>query len=113
MVKASAKMLNNRSDETQYAARDNELPAVYTNGPWYRLVTYTGTKPYTHDEVTEIPIKEKELGVFPWSRFNATENWAALLDQNGNVNRCIEPSRRVKRLFQQNIDIPGLAVHRV
>ena len=84
VVKASAKMLNNRSDETQYAARDNELPAVYTNGPWYRLVTYTGTKPYTHDEVTEIPIKEKELGVFPWSRFNAAENWAALLDQNGN-----------------------------
>lgn len=84
VVKVRAQMLNNRSDQTQYQARDNELPAVYTNGPWYRLVTYTGTQPYTNDEVTEIPIKEKGPGIFPWSRFTATENWAALLDKNGH-----------------------------
>jgi hypothetical protein len=84
VVKVRSELLNNRSDKTQYKARDNELPAVYTNGPWYRLITYTGTKPYTNDDVTEIPIKEKGPDIFPWSRFNATENWAALLDENGH-----------------------------
>lgn len=74
---------NNRIDKTQYPSRSQELPAVYTNGPWYRLITYTGSKPFTKDKTSLIPIKEKKPGEFPWSHFQATENWAALVNENG------------------------------
>jgi len=74
---------NNRSDKTQYPSRSQEVPAVYTNGPWYRLTTYTGSKPFTKDKTSLIPIKEKKRGEFPWSRFQATENWAALVNEKG------------------------------
>lgn len=74
---------NNRSDKTQYPSRSQELPAAYTNGPWYRLITYTGSKPFTKDKTSLIPIKEKKPGEFPWSHFQATENWAALVNEKG------------------------------
>jgi len=82
-VRVRSRINNRRSDKTQYPARSQELPAIYTNGPWYRLITYTGSKPYSAEALTEIPIKEKKPGVFPWSRFHATESWAALVDQDG------------------------------
>ncbi len=75
---------NHRDDKTQYDGRSQEVPAIYTNGPWYRLITYIGDKPFTGDDWTEIPIKKKIPGQFPWSRFQATENWAALLDKDGH-----------------------------
>lgn len=75
---------NHRSDHAQYQGRSQELPAVYTNGPWYRLITYQGVQPFTNDELTEIPIKKKVKGEFPWSRFQATENWSALVDKDGH-----------------------------
>jgi hypothetical protein len=81
-AKVRSRINNQRSDTTQYQARSQELPAVYTNGPWYRLITYKGSSPFTGDDLTEIPIKEKKPGEFPWSRFQATENWAALVDKN-------------------------------
>lgn len=82
-VQVKSRLNNARSDKTQYNARSQELPAVYSNGPWHRLITYTGDKPYTDDATTEIPIKKKGPGVFPWSRFQATENWAALVNKDG------------------------------
>jgi hypothetical protein len=58
-----------------------ELPAVYVNGPWYRLMTYAGDKPFTGDALTRIQNKV-EPGKFPWARWQATENWAALVDDD-------------------------------
>ncbi len=75
---------NHRDDKTQYTARSQEVPAIYTNGPWYRLITYSGDKPFTGEAWMEIPIKKKSPGVFPWSRFQATENWTALVDKDGH-----------------------------
>ncbi len=72
-----SRLVNRRSDTTQYRGRHQELPAVYTNGPWYRLLTYTGDKPFTGDALTTIPAR------FPWSNWQATENWAALLNDAG------------------------------
>ncbi|MFZ4509124.1 MAG: hypothetical protein ACOYON_15660 [Fimbriimonas sp.] len=69
-----SRMVNRRSDMTQYTGRDQELPAVYTNGPWHRLVSYTGDRPFENDLVSPIPAK------FPWTRWQATENWAALVN---------------------------------
>lgn len=75
-VDVAARVRNARLDRTQYEGRGQELPAIYTNGPWYRLVTYTGGKPFTGDKLSQQP------AVFPWTGWTATENWTALLDDD-------------------------------
>jgi len=82
-VFVSAGIRNNRSDKTQYPARTSELPAVYSNGTYYNLYTYTGEKPFTFDNLRRIPKRNVKPGEFPWSRFQATENWAALVNDQG------------------------------
>lgn len=81
-VHISSRLNNARPDQTWYGSRDQELPAVYTNGPYHTLMTYTGDKPYTGDALVEIPKKKPgESGIWadPW---NATENWAALVNDS-------------------------------
>ena len=80
-VKVTSRLNNARADKTQYPGRSQELPAVYTNGPWYKLVTYLGDKPFTAAEMTTIQDITDNKG-WPWRRFMPTENWAALLDKN-------------------------------
>ena len=72
-----------RADKTQYLAYDQELPALYLNGPYYRLYSYTGDKPFANGELTRIEKRPDEPKNFPWSRFLATENWAALVNDDG------------------------------
>ncbi len=79
-VNVTARLNNARPDKTQYPARRQELPAVYTNGEWYRTVSYVGKKPFTDDTVTELVGKNDGLG-YPWLQFFPTENWSALLDE--------------------------------
>jgi hypothetical protein len=79
-VHARCRLINHRPDHIQYPARLQELPAIYTNGPWYRLMTYTGDQPYTGGELTQIKKSRGEPG--PWSRWLATESWAALVDDS-------------------------------
>lgn len=68
--------LNNaRSDTTRYAARHQELPALYTVGTLHRLFSYTGPSPMTGDTLTHI-----ENNGPPWAYWTSTENWAALVD---------------------------------
>ena len=80
-VLVTSRLNNSRTDKTQYAARGQELPAVYTNATWYKLVSYLGTKPFTGDKVTEICNKENKLG-WPWEYFFPTESWVALVDDD-------------------------------
>jgi len=75
-VQVRSRLLNARIDHTQYEGRGQELPAVYTNGPWYRLMTYMGDKPFTGDKLSQRP------SVFMWTGWQATENWAALVDDS-------------------------------
>ncbi len=42
-------------------------------------MTYTGAKPYTGGELTELSHKP-ENPPFPWNHFQATEEWSALVD---------------------------------
>ena len=67
----------NRSDTTQYDARTQEAPCVYLNGPYYRILTYTGLQPFTNDVLSEY---KPDHGIT--DRY-ATENWAALINKEG------------------------------
>jgi len=82
-IRVKSRLNNARNDKKQYPGRSQELPAVYTNGPWYKLVTYLGDKPFTASGTTTIQDINDAKG-WPWRRFMATENWAALLDKNGH-----------------------------
>ena len=80
-VHARCRLVNHRPDHTQYPARHQEFPALYTNGPWYRLMTYTGDRPFTGGELSRIGKRKGESG--PWSGWTATESWAALVNDHG------------------------------
>jgi len=80
VVHARCRLVNARSDLKLYPARTQELPAVYTNGPWHRIISYTGAKPFTHDAVTELAAKPPPQ----WDGWDATENWSALVDDAGS-----------------------------
>lgn len=70
------RLVNNRSDQTLYPALNQELPAVYTVGTLFRIVSYTGSHPFTHDALTWIkPVPP------PWRSWAATESWSALVDK--------------------------------
>lgn len=80
-ARVRCRLVNARSDTTQYHARGQELPAVYTNGKYWKLMTYTGDAPFTGGEITRIPKLVNPKG-FPWSKWDATECWAALVNDS-------------------------------
>ena len=71
---------NGRQDKTPYRPCSQELPAVYTISKLWRLMAYTGGKPFTEDKLTQITNDWHKP--WPWTRFIATEGWAALVDDN-------------------------------
>lgn len=77
VVTVRNRLTNARSDATQYAARSQELPAVYTWAKLTQLKTYTGTAPFTSGSLSVIP----NAGP-PWTTFRATEGWAAYVDSS-------------------------------
>jgi len=84
-VNVTAVLNNDRPDRTQYPACGQEMPAVYTNGPWYKLVTYVGDRPFENQPLRTIVDREDGKG-WPWRKFYGTERWAALVnDKNVGV----------------------------
>ncbi|MCX6895152.1 MAG: hypothetical protein NTZ16_06585 [Verrucomicrobia bacterium] len=79
-VKARCRVTNLRPDHTPYRARGQELPAVYVNAPFHRLMTYRGDKPFTGDALTKI---DAQLVNNHWAHWTATENWAAEVNDAG------------------------------
>lgn len=77
----SATIINDRSDKTQYPGRHQEAPAVYTNAPWYKLVTYLGDKPFENEPLTTVVDKRDGKG-WPWRSYYATECWSALVNED-------------------------------
>lgn len=77
-VKAKCRLTNNRPDHTQYLGRAQELPAVYVNAPYYHLMTYRGDEPFESRPLTEIKNRLDKEG--NWTSWNATEHWAAQVD---------------------------------
>jgi hypothetical protein len=72
---------NQRLDKTAYRPCPQELPAVYTISRLSRLMSYTGDKPFTQDALTHVTNDWRKP--WPWTRFVATERWAALVDDAG------------------------------
>lgn len=89
-VKVRSRLTNARSDRTQYPARQQELPAVYANGAFFRVVSYVGTRPFENEAITEQP---KSKTKHPWVNWQATENWSALLDASDEGLGLITPGR--------------------
>jgi beta-galactosidase len=84
-VQVRARINIDRADTTQYPARTQELPAIYTNAPFKYLYTYTGNKPFSDDTLTLIKNSNPSQGgqEIRWAGWQATEHWAALVDHNG------------------------------
>ena len=82
VITMEATLVNDRKDKTQYPTTAQEMPAVYTNGPWYKLIAYLGDKPFTGEPTTVIVNKNDKKG-WPWVHFYTPENWVALMDDNG------------------------------
>lgn len=78
-VVARGRLNNARADRTQYPARGQELPAVYTNAPFHRLMTYRGAHPFQNEPVTQLTAQPPPR----WDMWLGTENWSALVDDNG------------------------------
>ena len=72
----NAQLLNARSDHTKYGGHGQELPAIYTIGSLYQVVTYNGTEPFSNGTLTYFPL-QTPIGLL------ATEYWAALVDKEG------------------------------
>jgi hypothetical protein len=73
----SNRLVNLRTDTAQqFHVADQELPAVYTVGTLWKLVSYGGNATFTGDALTNLPVSN------PWQYWNATESWAALVNSN-------------------------------
>ena len=72
---------NQRSDKTAYHPCGQELPAVYTISRLCRLMSYTGSRPFADDALTQVTNDWRRP--WPWTRFLATERWAALVNNQG------------------------------
>jgi hypothetical protein len=90
VVKARGRLKNARSDRQLYPARLQELPALYANAPFHRVVSYVGDKPFTGAASSLAPVP---VGKHPWSFWLGTEGWAALLDEKGQGLGLITPGR--------------------
>ncbi len=80
MIHMRFRCTNQRSDVTAYRPCPQELPAVYTISRLSRLVSYTGDQPFTNAAVTQV--RNDWRRDWPWTRFTATERWAALVDES-------------------------------
>lgn len=82
-VKVTSRIVNDRPDKKQYPARGQELPAVYTNAPWHKLITYQGDKPFTNDTLSQIKnFNPTTTNDIQWGHWQATESWAANVNES-------------------------------
>jgi len=88
VVHVLSRLVNHRSDRRQYPALPQELPATYAVPSLSRLVTYSGSTPFSNGALTEIA-----HGCAPVGPFAAPEHWAALVNDRrwglGIVNRAV------------------------
>jgi len=69
------------------------MPALYTTGPWYRLVTYLGDRPLNGAPLTTVVGKDDVKGwpVSAWAKFVASKKWVALANEAGDGVSLFQP----------------------
>lgn len=83
-VRVDATLRTFRTDNFLPKSWPQEIPAVYSNGAYHRLVTYNGSAPYTEAAISEYnnqgepSVRGRHPGPFP-----ATEHWAAYVNDDG------------------------------
>ena len=105
-AKVRSRLVNFREDTIQYVPGGQELPAVYTNGPWYKLVSYLGDKPFAGEDLTVLVDKEDGKG-WPWRTWcgRSSSSWgettcrsrATHRSGSASATRSSERSRRRRR----------------
>lgn len=90
-VDVTARLNNARPDTTLYPARNQELPAVYTNASWFKVLAYLGDKPFTGDALTEVYGRQSG-NVWPPEFAYCTEYWMALVDDDNYGLGVYNPS---------------------
>ncbi|MEM0967789.1 MAG: hypothetical protein AAGJ31_00435 [Verrucomicrobiota bacterium] len=93
VVCVRARLINQRRDLTLYPARHQELPALYGNAPYYRVVSYVGERPFSKEAPAEIPRKRHAPGEHPWSFWLGTEGWSALMNEANWGIGLVTPGR--------------------
>ena len=78
-----------RNDTMQYESRTQEVPCMYLNGPYNRMVAYTGLKPFTNDAVSDFSEMEGK------NRY-CSESWIALLNAAGRGVGIYKPDNEVR-----------------
>lgn len=89
-VHLRCKLTNQRTDTTSYPARPQECPAIYTNGSFHHIVSYTGDQPFTQKPIETIERPTAKTG---WAEWNGTEFWSATLDDKDRGLGIIRESR--------------------
>ena len=86
----TATIHNKRTDKTQYPGQEQEMPAVYTNGPWYKFITYLGDAPFQDKPVVILVDKNDNKG-WPCLSFYTPEQWVAVVDDTGHGFGVFQP----------------------
>lgn len=73
-ARVRARLTNEREDTKDYGVFDQEVPAVYTNGPWHHLWTFDAKTGALREVQNQGP---------PWVYWDNPEGWAALVDEAG------------------------------
>jgi len=76
-VRVRSRTTINRADTTQYEARGQESPAVYVNGPYTKVVSYTGDQPFTNGALREWNFEDQIEAIY------GSENWVAIVNRQG------------------------------
>ena len=94
-VRVRNRLRNFLSDAGRYRASGQELPALYTLGPAYRLITYDRGAPYTRGPLHEFTQADggQLFTPAPSPTFWATEHWAALVGDDDFGVGLFEPDR--------------------
>ena len=78
-VEVCSRLVNARSDKPSILDAIRTARRLHQR-PYYRLMTYCGDKPFTGDDLYRIP--KKPNGKRGWDYWLATENWAALVNDD-------------------------------
>lgn len=77
MITMRFRATNARPESTRYAARQQELPAVYVISALSRIMAYTGDRPFTGGALSQVTNDYRKP--WPWTEQVCTEGWAALV----------------------------------